>query len=182
MFLLVGLSMAGVGGLTVYGSLTGRLAAILAAVFKPSDLGVAGSTVNGTPDIGTNAANPADSAQLLLAALIRQFNETIKPFHPEAVAEFDRTVKPLIQKARKGNEADYLKAIQALRNLIAKYVVPHGPGGTATQGGSTDPDAGRPPIVAPPVNPTTPTGDSQSGLGDLLGGTQSHRRLSLTKG
>lgn len=152
MFLLVGLSMAGLGGVTVYGSLTGRLAAILAALFKPQDLGATGSAVNGTPDIGTNAASPGGSDANLLTALVQEFNKLIKPGHPEAVAEFKKTVQPLILKAgQTRSESDYLKAINALRALIRKYLppIPGGNAPVATSGGSTDPTVTQPPIIAP---------------------------------
>lgn len=160
--LLVGIVfMAAPGGVIVYGALTGRLAAMIAALIKPQDLGASGATgANGTPNSGTNADNGGDQNANLLTALVQQFNTLIRPGHPQAVQAFKTTVNPLIARAQQTrSEKDYAAAIAALRALITKYkpkaggassIVP-GRGTVTKQGGSTDPTAGRPPILAPPV-------------------------------
>jgi hypothetical protein len=115
---LAGLGIATTGLLVVFGALTGRLAAMVAAVAKPSDLATSGSYVNGTPDFGHNAANEADADTLLMGALVKQ----VRQWGANKDPEWKNTVEPLVIKATQTRKpADYDKAIAALRTLIAKY-------------------------------------------------------------
>lgn len=116
---LVGLVvMGGSGFLILYGGLTGRLAAILAAVAKPEDLGPSGS---GAPAPGSQEAVTMQGDQLLTALEQQARAEGLNSI-PGWKKAFDSTVKPLIAKAlASGNQADYDAAARALQTLNAQY-------------------------------------------------------------
>ena len=152
--LLVGLFMATTGVGVVYGGLTGRLAAMIAALIKPQDLGAPGSIgANGTPDIGMSASTGVGQNQNLVTVLIRQFRALGLNKNAKAEVEFRGKFEPLFFKAQSsGAEKDYAAAIAELRNIIATYKPDSvKPGTTAKSGASLDPTAGRKPIIAPPA-------------------------------
>lgn len=118
MTLLAGLGISATGALVVFGALTGRLAAILAAVAKPSDLASSGSYVNGVSDSGINAARSPDASANLLTVLVKE----VRLFGANKDPAWTSTVQPLITKAQQTRkQSDYDAAIAAVRSLIAKY-------------------------------------------------------------
>lgn len=116
--MLAGLGIGATGLLVVFGALTGRLSAMIAAVAKPSDLATSGSYVNGVADFGHQAANEGDADTLLMGALVKQ----VRQWGANKDPAWKSTVEPLVIKATQTRKpADYEKAIAALRTLIAKY-------------------------------------------------------------
>lgn len=127
---LVGLGlMCGSGAVIIFGALTGRLAAILAAFVKPEDLGPAGS---GAPAAGSQE-NTTMQGDAMINALEAQARTWGINSNPKWKAAFDSQVKPLIAKAlQSGDQADYDAAAAKLREINHQYKPSDLPGGKTT--------------------------------------------------
>lgn len=129
MTFLAGLGISATGALVVFGALTGRLAAIIAAVIKPSDLASSGSYVNGIYDSGAQAATGGDASSLLIIQLEKQVQNN----GLAQSTEWKTTVEPLVRKAlATRKQSDYDAAIAALRQLLGRGQ--QAPAGAATGG------------------------------------------------
>lgn len=129
MTLLAGLGVSAAGALVVFGALTGRLAAIVAAVDKPSDLAASGSYTNGIPDSGHNAATATGSYAETIRALLQQSISLGVTNAPG----FDAVRQQAIDAMKSGDANKEAAAIQALRNFNTQ----HNPANTGKTGGGT---------------------------------------------